>query len=62
MDGSGCEGEPPTSDHKGLILLAVNWTQFTIALIFVSLRIYARHLARAIGWDDVFILSAMVGC
>ena len=54
MDGPG--------NSKGSALLAVYWTQFAIALSFVSLRVYARCLIHALGWDDFFMLLAMVGC
>ena len=47
-------------NSKGSALLAIYWTQFTIALICVGLRIYARRLIHAFGWDDVFILLTMV--
>ena len=50
---------PPPDDSKARTLLAIYWTQFAIALLSVSGRMYARLLIRAIGWDDVCILFSM---
>ena len=50
-----------SSSTKGSALLAVYWVQFVIVFIFVSARIYARCIIHALGWDDVFIVTAMVG-
>ena len=62
MDGSGDTIEAPYfGNPKVSVLLAIYWSQYAIALTFVGLRVYARYLSRAFGWDDAFILVAMVG-
>ena len=41
-------------------LMAMFWTQVPIAIIVVSLRIYARFKIKAIGVDDWFMIIALV--
>ena len=45
---------------KDRALLAIFWTQFAIALVFVLLRFYARFSIHAIGMDDWVITITMV--
>lgn len=53
---------PPVDDdhNRGPALMAVFWIQCGIAIVFVSLRCYARHLIRNLGKDDWIMVAAAV--
>lgn len=53
---------PPVEDdrNRGPELMAAVWTQCGIALVFVSLRCYARILIKSLGKDDWIMVTAAV--
>ncbi|MCJ1369774.1 hypothetical protein MMC20_000986, partial [Loxospora ochrophaea] len=52
---------PPGGDvHRGPGLLQATWIEAAIATIVVTARIFTRSkLARAMGWDDYFIVITL---
>ncbi|KAL9596856.1 MAG: hypothetical protein Q9219_005526 [cf. Caloplaca sp. 3 TL-2023] len=52
---------PPDHD-RGSRLLALYWTECTIALIIVSLRVFWRLKLKSLGWDDWFMVLTVVKC
>lgn len=43
------------------ILLGVMWTQVTIAIVFIGLRMYTRYfILRSVGLDDIIMLLNLV--
>ncbi|KAL4950167.1 hypothetical protein BDW69DRAFT_172737 [Aspergillus filifer] len=52
---------PDASANRGWILLAVSWPFFAVCTLITGLRFYVRtHLIRSLGWDDAFILLALI--
>ena len=53
---------PPSAAElrRGPALLVIYWVQFSVALVFVILRFYARFSIRAIGLDDWAIAMTLV--
>lgn len=53
--------KPPGGDvDRSPVVLGVYWAEAVVAIIMVSLRMYARRLTHAIGWDDWTMLIALV--
>ncbi|KAL4791456.1 hypothetical protein BDV19DRAFT_381554 [Aspergillus venezuelensis] len=53
--------DPDLSANRGWILLAVSWPFFAVCTIITGLRFYVRtRLIRSLGWDDAFILLALI--
>ncbi|ROW11336.1 hypothetical protein VMCG_01224 [Cytospora schulzeri] len=50
----------PLDEDRGPTMLGVFWAMAAVSTIMVSLRIYARHQIRGLGWDDLTILMAQV--
>ncbi|KAL3474081.1 hypothetical protein BJX99DRAFT_186751 [Aspergillus californicus] len=47
--------------NRGWVILAVSWPLFTIGAVLAGLRVWVRtHILRSWGWDDVFIILAML--
>ena len=53
---------PPGGDqNKAPMLAAVMWSEATIAIVVVILRMYTRaRLVRKVGWDDWIMLFTLV--
>lgn len=53
---------PPVGGNlnRGPALVDIFWTECVIALVFVSLRCYARILVRNLGIDDWIMFTTMV--
>lgn len=50
----------PSDEDRGPQLLAMYWTECTVATIVVALRIYSRIKIKGLGLDDWIILFTMV--
>ncbi|EFQ96944.1 integral membrane protein [Nannizzia gypsea CBS 118893] len=52
------------SDNNGPQVLSVMWSLFSVAASIVCIRLWIRiHLTKQFGWDDAFIVLAVVfGC
>ena len=59
-DKSAIAFELTKTTPLGSRLLALFWTQFSVALVSVCARFYARQIAHSLGWDDWIMLAAMV--
>ncbi|KAI9674002.1 MAG: hypothetical protein M1822_009579 [Bathelium mastoideum] len=46
--------------NRGPHLLAIFWTEFTIATVFMFLRLYVRQKIRTLGWDDITMLFTLI--
>ncbi|KAL4881786.1 hypothetical protein BJY04DRAFT_227572 [Aspergillus karnatakaensis] len=47
--------------NRGWILYAVSWPLFGLSVIVTTLRFYVRiRILRSLGWDDAFILLALM--
>ena len=61
MSSASITGPLPPNVSRGSEFLIVSWLTVSIASLFVSLRFYIRGiLCKILGWDDYFILLAMV--
>lgn len=47
--------------NRGPALIAIFWTECVIALVFLSLRCYARILIGNVGKDDWIMFAVAVG-
>jgi hypothetical protein len=48
-------------ETHGPLLIGVSWVLVIVSCIFLSLRIYCKHVrSRGLWWDDGFLISAWV--
>lgn len=45
---------------RGSALLAMWWTELSICIVMVTMRVYSRYKLKNIGVDDWFIVAALV--
>ena len=57
------ETTPPSNgENRQWVIKVAAWPLFSVCTILVALRIWTRaRIARPLGWDDAFIVLAMVG-
>lgn len=46
--------------NRGPVVVAILWTETTVAVIIVSMRFYARTMIKRISSDDWLILLTLV--
>ncbi|KAI8952586.1 hypothetical protein F4801DRAFT_577346 [Xylaria longipes] len=48
----------PPNDSRATALEALLWTEFSVATVFIVLRLTTRHLMRSLGLDDVLMAGS----
>jgi hypothetical protein len=53
--------KPPGGDvDRGIGVIAMAWTECSLAIFIVALRIWARLIGKNIGWDDWMMVFTLV--
>lgn len=58
------EALPPPSggdQDRGPALMAMWWTELSISIIMVAMRMYSHYRLKNVGVDDWFMVTALVG-
>ena len=51
---------PSFDENRGPSIDAILWTEVVVASLFVSIRLYSRHLIKGMGIDDLLMFVALV--